>query len=480
MNYQMIMREPPREQTLVNIEGEAALLGALMYRNSAVDVIADRIDVEDFAEHIHARIYHAILTATSVGASATPVTLRPLFDADPAFETVGGAGYLAVLTGNGAIGTIDVKSLADQIADLAARRRLVLALNSAQASVYDPDKTLATLVEEADAGLVASIEKREVWAQPSAADAIGEALARIEQIKANQGKVGATTGICDIDDLLGGFEPGQVVIVAGRPGMGKTAVACSMALGLARQKHGVLFVSLEMKAMELGMRMASDLCFNGRRGVEFNKIVRATVDNEEFRSLARAKDLITDWPLRIVDAGAVTMARLALGVRRHKRRMAAAGHELKVVMIDYLQLLSADTTRHQSANDRVAEISRGLKYMAKDLGVAVVALAQLNRGVEGRDDKRPQLSDLRDSGQIEQDADAVMFLYREEYYLRMGKPKRDDLLPDWERKMADSASRIDFLCRKVRNGRVGDRTGYYFAHYQAVRGSDLNEVSCGE
>jgi replicative DNA helicase len=307
----------------------------------------------------------------------------------------------------------------------------------------------------------------------SGADALDEAIARIEEIKANQGKKGCTTGIVDIDDLLGGFEPGQVIVVAGRPGMGKTAVACSSVIGLARGGSGVLFLSLEMRSKELGMRMAADLCFEGNRGVDFAKIVNGTVSSDDMMRICRARDEISSWPIAIVDHGSVTLSRLQLGVRRAKRRFAAKGHELKVVVIDYLQLLNVDTPGRKSQYEVVSEISRTLKAMAKDLNVCIIALAQLSREVEKRDDKRPQLSDLRDSGQIEQDADAVMFLYREEYYLTKKKPpKTEEARINFEKSLADSRSRIEFLVPKCRNGPGGDRQGYYFAHFQAVRGSD--------
>jgi replicative DNA helicase len=271
--------------------------------------------------------------------------------------------------------------------------------------------------------------------------------------------------------LVGGFDDGHLVVLAGRPGMGKTAVACGIAKGVAQEGEGVLFVSLEMKARELSQRVACDLCYTGRHGIPFDRIVNATVSREELRYLARATSEAASLPLTIVDAGEVSMARLALSVRRHKRRFKAKGQDLKVVIIDYLQLLKASKNA-KSPYERVSEISMGLKALAKDAGVCIIALAQLSRGVEQRDDKRPTLSDLRDSGQIEQDADAVMFLYREEYYLANKKPKKQDQLPEWERGMAECRDRIEFILAKRRNGRTGQRSGWYFSEYQAVRGSD--------
>lgn len=469
---------PERQETgvsqssLVNLECEAALLGALMSENRLVDHVADTLGADDFASVFHGRLFDAIVNTTANGRKASPPTLYPIFAQDEEMRAAGGMGYLAGLTANGSA-IIGVNDFAEIIADLAARRRLINALEVTTHAAADPNNVLAEIVDQSDAAIVAAIEKRETWTQASGADCITEAIKRIEAIQANDGKLGATTGICDIDMLLGGFEPGQVVIVAGRPGMGKTAVACSMATGMARRGAGVLFLSLEMKGGELGARMVSDLCFDGRRGIEFDKIINATVDRDQMARMVRAKEAVREWPLSIIDTGTVTISRLNLGIRRAKRRMAAKGQELKVVIIDYLQLLHVDEPGRKSQYEVVSEISRALKAMAKDTGIAIIALAQLSRAVEQRDDKRPQLSDLRDSGQIEQDADAVMFLYREEYYLlKKKKPKGGEALEAHERALTEAASRIDFICAKRRNGRTGDRSGFYFAHFQAVRGSD--------
>lgn len=463
---------------LWNTEGEAALLGGLMVDNRLVDVIADILVPEDFYEAAHGAIFSAIVAATTLGRQASPVTLRPLFENDPAFRELGGAAYLAQLTGSGAVMLVDLKSIANDIAELAARRRLMDRLADTRGMVADLDKPLLELVDEADAALVAAVERRDTAAQPTMAEAMGAMIDRITTIQANDGKVGVASGISDVDRLLGGFDAGQLVILAGRPGMGKTAVACGIAKGVAQGGAGVLFVSLEMGSVELAQRVASDLCYTGRHGIPFTRIVDATVDPNEMRYLARATSEARDLPLTIVDAGSVTMARLALSVRRHKRRFAAKGRELKLVVVDYLQLLHP-SKKGMSPYEQVTEISKALKALAKDSGICILALAQLNRGVEQREDKRPNLSDLRDSGQIEQDADAVMFLYREEYYLANKKPRKEEHIPQWESDMAQVRDRIEFILAKRRNGRTGHRTGWYFSEYQAVRGSDDRQEDFG-
>lgn len=460
----------PTRHALQNVETEAALLGAMLMEPRLIDQAADRLQIEDFYEPAHGRIFDAIVREHAVGGRPTPIILRPLFENDPALAELGGAGYLAQLTGSGA-GMIGFRHFIKQIEDLAARRRLLDTLTDVRDATENLDFTLPEIVDRADAALVASVERREVTTQPTLGEAIDEAIARIEEIRANEGRVGATTGILELDDLLGGFEPGQVIVVAGRPGMGKTAVACSASLGLARRGHGVLYVSLEMKSAELGMRMVSDLCCRSRGNwISFRSIVDGSVKDAELETMRQARTAIGSWPMRIVDASAMTISRLTLAVRRAKRQFEAKGNKLEVVVIDYLQLLRSDD-RRASAYETVSEISMGLKALAKELGVAVIALAQLNRSVEQREDKRPLLSDLRDSGQIEQDADAVMFLYREEYYLQRTRPKKG-MEDHHEQARHEAAGVLTLICAKRRNGAIGDANCMYLAPYQAVRSSD--------
>lgn len=467
----MVAQSVPAAPTrLANIETEAALLGAMMIDPRVIDPAADRLRVEDFAEPVHGRIFDAVVREHALGNRPTPITLRPLLDGDPGIQALGGLGYLAQLTGSGAA-LIGYRHFIDQILDLATRRRLADALVAARDDAENFDLTIAELVDRADAALVSSIERREASRSFSLDDSISLAIQRVETIQEGDGKVGAPTGIAEMDELIGGFEPGQLVIVAGRPGMGKTAVACSAALGLASAGHGVLFVSLEMQAEELGMRMVCDLACQ-RRGdwVPFDRIVNATLSPSEHDRLAAARRSAAGWPLRIEDAGSMSLARLTLAVRRAKRRMAAKGQTLKVVIVDYLQLVQPDR-RAAGPYEAVSEVSRGLKALAKDLGVAVVALAQLSRAVEQREDKRPQLSDLRDSGQIEQDADAVVFLYREEYYLERAKPKRGQE-EDHTSSLDQARGWLTLICAKRRNGRTGSANCLYLSTYQAVRSAD--------
>jgi replicative DNA helicase len=455
----------PRMDALINVDCEAALLGALMIDNNFIDMAADRLSVEDFGDPLMGRIYSVIVSERMKGRPANPVTLRPFFADDALMAQVGGAGYLGLLTSS-SVAVIGTRDFIDQIASLSSRRRLIEGLHEAIALAANPDSSTEQLIDAADAALFDATHKGDPIHQPSAAQCLDEVLAQF-----SEPQVGVECKVVpSIDNLLGGLRPKSLTIGAGRPGMGKTAVALSYALGAAQNGHGVLFVSLEMSSTELGARMAADMCFTGRGGVPYATIRSGNVTEEQRREVYRARTMLEEMPFRVVDASSLTIGRLAMMVRRHKRRMAAQGVPLELVVVDYLQLLHPDT-KARSNYEAVSEVSRGLKAIAKENEVAVFALAQLSREAEKRPDKRPQLSDLRDSGQIEQDADSVLLLYRNEYYLRQNEPDENDpSYFDWKAALADAQNRIEFIAAKVRHGMPGARVAEFWASNQAVRG----------
>lgn len=448
---------------LINVEAEACLLGALFSQNSLIDYACDRVSHDDFHEPLHGRIYAAIVRESALGKAVNPVTLKAYFEGDDAIKALGGVGYLARLSADMA-GLLAPKEIVAQIAELAQRRRMRAGLSTAADACGDLDVTPAEIVAHADAA-VAPNAQDSVF-QASAADCIDDLLRSF-----SQDRHGVTCGIIpSLDDILGPLRPKQLVIGAGRPGMGKTAVALSYGLGAASGGHGVLFVSLEMSALELSARMVSDLCFNGEQGVPFAAIRDGELNAWQRNRAGEAANIARGMPFYIIDAGSLTIGRMNMLVRRHARRMAARGEKLELVIVDYLQLLHPDG-RSKSAYESVSEVSRGLKVLAKDNGVAVLALAQLSREVEKRPGARPQLSDLRDSGQIEQDADAVMFLLRPEYYLRQNEPDvTSEKRAAWESAIDKEKDGIEFIVAKRRNGVTGSTSGKFYGFYQAVRG----------
>ncbi len=445
------------------VEAEYALLGGLVYDNKRIDAVADILAPEDFADPFLAYAYSLTVAEHSQGRAANPITLRPLLQPHPGYAAIGGDQFLATLMTSTSAG-IPTLDTARMIASTAKRRRLIEGLR--EAAAMDSDAPIEALVDAADAAIVTATYSAESAVELTGAACVSKLLDSFGQPK----KGVKSTVIRAMDDLLGPIRRKQLVIMAGRPGMGKTAAALSYTLGAAQSGHGVLFVSLEMSGEELASRMAGDLSFNGSTGIPLDDILSDNPTRPTINAVAKAMSMLEDMPLSVIDTGKLTIGRLGMMVRRHARRMAAKGQELELVVVDYLQLLSPDT-KGKSSYEAVSEISRGLKAIAKDTGVGILALAQLSREVEKRTDRRPQLSDLRDSGQIEQDADAVIFLVREEYYLRQNEPEEGSAERiDWEHALAAVENQIEFVCAKRRNGRTGSAKGQFFTRFQAVRG----------
>ncbi len=453
-------------ETLFNVEAEAALVSALMFDNRLVDQVADIVKSEDFGDSLMADIFSAIMLEVGRGKPANAITLRPHFDGDERLSGLGGAGYLAQLSGTG-VAVLGAKAFAEQVADLSRRRSFIAGIQQSIALAGMSTTTLPEIVDAADAAIYAASATADTLHQPSGLDCMDELINGF-----GKPVIGATCGVVpQLDRLLGPLAPKSLTIGAGRPGMGKTAVAISYGLGAAARGTGVLFISLEMSSLELAQRMAADLCYGKGVDIPFDDIVNDKLNDAQRRQICRSREHMSDLPFQVVDAGSLTIGRLSMIVRRWKRRFAARGTKLGLVIVDYLQLVTADH-RGKSIYETVSEVSRGLKSTAKDQDVAVFALAQLSREVEKRQDKRPILSDLRDSGQIEQDADKVLFFYRHEYYLRQSEPDEADI--DARAKWADALDKcegvIEFILAKRRNGRTGATQGHFHGAYQAVRG----------
>lgn len=448
-------------EAIANVECEAALLGALMYEPKLIDPIADRLSGPMFYEPLHGRIYDSIVTLHGQGKSANPVTLKPYFEADPSIRELGGVGYLGQLSGSGAA-VVGAKDFAEQVRELSQRRALSIALQEAVQAASDPNVSLDVAGEIADQALAEAREGEDLAGEYTAAEAVQLVIDGMsEPVR------GVRCGIIPaIDTLLGPLRPSHLIIGAGRPGMGKTASALSYARGAAERGHGVLFVSLEMDAEQLAERLIADACLE--QGIRYDSIRDRTLTSDEKLEVCRVHDRIRDLPLQILDKQGLTVSALRRLVRRWKRRFTARGQSLELVVVDYLQLMGGDASNGRY--ELVTEISRGLKGIAKSEGLAVLALSQLSRKVEDREDKRPTLSDLRESGQIEQDADAVIFFLRLEYYLQQSEPLQGDKKRlEWEQALQGCRGAIEFICAKRRNGRVGTRFGRFIGDSQAVR-----------
>lgn len=490
--------EPSEPQQLPqNIEAEAALLGAMMIDNRLADDVLDRIEAEHFFEPLHGRIFSAIRTLRQNDMLATPVTLKPMFEADEGMRALGGPAYLAQLTGSGA-GLIGARQFAQQIYDLAMLRALVTVGRQLIDGAMDTREEVnpRAQIEAAEEALFqVAADGGSESAVKTFAQATTMAVKMAEKaLNAGGGLSGVTTGLDSINAKSGGLHHSDLIILAGRPGMGKTSLATNIAfnaakrwmddmrLGIPPEKSvgaKVAFFSLEMSADQLATRILAEQSRISSESLRMGKISKA-----EFAQLAAAAADLENLPLYIDDTAGLTISGLHTRVRRLQRKQ---NNQLGLVVVDYLQLLQGSG---RGSNDNrvqeISEISRGLKTLAKDINVPVIALSQLSRAVEQREDKRPMLSDLRESGSIEQDADMVWFVYREDYYVAAREPKRpregDDarVFDDhakWMLEMERVFGLAELIVAKQRHGATGKVTMKF--EPQITRFSDYVGESAG-
>ena len=456
-----------------NVEAEAALLGALMIDNRLAEDIQLKLRPDHFFEPLHGRIYEQILKLIDRNMIASPVTLRPLFEAVEEMKELGGPSYLAQLTGSGAA-IIGARDFADQIYELALLRALIGVGREMVENALDTSEEVnpKDQIEAAESALYRVAEEgggEGTVKSFAAATKIAVEMAA-KALSTGGGLSGVTTGLEGVNAKTGGLHHSDLLILAGRPGMGKTSLATNIAFnaaqryirdiedGIAPEKSAgaaVAFFSLEMSSDQLATRILSE-----QSGISSENLRMGKISQQDFRNLARAAADLENLPLYIDDTPGLTIAALRTRARRLKRQKG-----IGLIVVDYLQLLQGsgkggDANRVQE----ISEISRGLKTLAKELNVPVLALSQLSRAVEQREDKRPQLSDLRESGSIEQDADIVLFVYREEYYVAAREPKRpiegDDAKTfeaheAWARDMERAYGLSELIVAKQRHGATG-------------------------
>jgi replicative DNA helicase len=414
-----------------NIEAEAAFLGAVLIDNRVIEELPVELAPTHFFEPCHARIYERLKQLLDRKAVVTPVTLRPYFESDEALKELGGANYLARLTADGQ-GLLAPRELAEQIYDLALLRELITVGRNLVEAAMDTSETVdpKEQITRAEAALYQVAEGATATSEAqSFGTAATTAIGAIERAFNSGGHIaGKTTGLTSINEKIGGLHDSDLIILAGRPGMGKTALATNIAFnaadrlrsdlasGIAPEKSvgaAVAFFSLEMSADQLATRILAE-----QSGISSEALRMGKISRDDFQHLSYASQKLAELPLFIDDTPALSIAALRTRARRLKRR-----HEIGMIVVDYLQLLQGTGRANDNRVNEISEISRGLKTLAKELQVPVIALSQLSRAVESREDKRPMLSDLRESGSIEQDADMVWFVYREDYYVKATEPK---------------------------------------------------------
>lgn len=447
-----------------NVEAEQQLLGAILTNNDIYDRIAAIVSPQHFYEPVHARIFEVAASRIAKNNLASPVTLKAFLEDDEGLKELGGPAYLVRLAG-AAISGFAARDYAQMIYDLAIRRELMRLGRdiSDKAAKVDIASEPKEQIVEAEQALYALGEQGQTNSGfQSFLKAVTDAVNLANAAYQRDGDMsGISTGLIEMDKKLGGLHPSDLLILAGRPSMGKTSLATNIAYNIAKvYQKGILhdgtegavnggvvgFYSLEMSAEQLAARILSEAS-----EIPSEQIRRGDMNEEEFRRFVEAAKQLESCPLYIDDTPALPISQLAARARRLKRT-----HGLDVLFIDYLQLVRPATAKDSRVNE-VSEITQGLKAIAKELEIPVIALSQLSRQVENREDKRPQLSDLRESGSIEQDADVVMFVYREEYYKEREKPGDHELdkMQTWMADMEALRGRAEVVIGKQRHGPIG-------------------------
>ncbi len=440
-----------------NIEAEQAVLGSVLVSNDIYDEISPIVDSQKFFDPIHMKIYETIEKLISKGLLANPITLKNHFDNNEGLKELGGQEYLIKIT---KFSTSKKQAIdyANIVQEMHLRRELIKisesvlneASNNNEVStsgeqiIQNTEKSLFDLAERGHFNR--SFLKFE--------NALKQTIEMARNAYQNdEGIVGVPTGLTDLDSRLGGLHKQDLVIIAGRPSMGKTALATNIAFYAAKNiekketKSTVAFFSLEMSSEQLSTRILSE-----QSKIRSNDIRRGKVSEKEFEQFIETSKNIYDLPLYIDETPAITISAISNRARRIKRL-----HGLELIVVDYIQLMKAGSLRTEGRVQEISEITQGLKALAKELDVPVLALSQLSRAVEQRDDKKPQLADLRESGSIEQDADVVMFVYREAYYLERKEPAVGSIEhSEWRQKMDEVSSLAEIMISKQRHGPTGN------------------------
>lgn len=421
-----------------NTDAEASLLGALLIDSDAIVKVADIVSADDFYDPKHQRIYEAISQLYEKHSPIDVLTLSNQLKNSGFIDFVGGAAYLTELT-NFVPTASHVEQYAEIVAQKALRRRLIKASQDIITMGYDENRNLQELIEEAETGLFEVSQKHVKQDIASLETILGESFDRLDELHKDKGRVrGVATGYKDLDNILAGLQRSDLIILAARPSMGKTAFALNMAHNIALQsKEPVLLFSLEMSKEQLVDRMLAR-----ESGVDAWALRTGNLTDSDFEKIGQAMGSLSEAPIYIDDTPSITVSEL-----RTKARREAHQRKLGLIIVDYLQLMSGSSRFGGDGNrvQEISEISRGLKGIARELNVPLIALSQLSRSVESRSPQIPQLADLRESGSIEQDADVVAFIYREEYY----NPQ------------SDRKNITDIFIKKHRNGPTGGVELYF-------------------
>lgn len=422
-----------------DLDAERSLLGAIMLDDKSFPEVLEKIKPVDFYEKRHAEIFRAMMSLYDKSRPIDLLTTTSELRSMKTLKEIGGSAYLAELTNNVPTAA-HVQSYAELVEKASIRRKLIRAGNSIVDGAYNGQKEIGELLGDAEKELFEVSDKTIKTDYTALGDLLVDAFDRMEELHKNKGALrGLKTGFSDLDKKTAGFQKGDLIIIGARPAMGKTTFAQNLAYNVADINHrGVLFFSMEMAKNEIVDRMISDVS-----GVKNWNIRTGNISDEDFSKIGDALGDMSDIPIYMDDTSSMTVLEL-----KNKARRAAHDHDIGLIIIDYLQLIQGSDRYKGNRVMEVTEISRELKTLARELEIPVVALAQLSRSVTGRDDPRPILSDLRESGSIEQDADLVMFLHRPDYY----KQNDDNYEP---------TNITELIIAKHRHGAVGKIKLYF-------------------
>ena len=449
--------ENSEKQLPCNIEAEQAVIASILVSNDIYDEISSILDSQKFFDPIHVKLYETIETLISKGLLANPITLKNHFENNEGLKELGGQEYLIKITKF----STSIKQAIDYaniVQEMHVRRELIKISQSVLDEVStnsDVGTSGETIIQNAEKSLFDLAERGHFNQSFMKFDsALKQTIDMAKSAyQSEEGLVGVPTGLTDLDSRLGGLHKQDLVIIAGRPSMGKTALATNIAFHAAKNiekkgsKSTIAFFSLEMSSEQLSTRILSE-----QSRIRSNDIRRGKVSEKEFEQFIETSKNISELPLYIDETPAITIAAISNRSRRIKRLFG-----LELIVVDYIQLMKSSGKKEYNRVQEISEITQGLKALAKELNVPVLALSQLSRAVEQRDDKKPQLADLRESGSIEQDADIVMFVFRESYYLQNKEPTVGSIEhAEWQTKMNEISHLADIMISKQRHGPTGN------------------------
>ena len=441
---------PIRDESpaMFSVEAEQQLLGALLLAPELAGRV-DRLGGADlFYDPVHAEIFTTLIEKNRAGVLADPVTVGLTMVDHEGLKMLGGGKYLVRLAA-ASVGPSSVKGYAEALAELARKREIQSAISEATASLARGDMKAADVAARLETAMLASSQIGDGDGPMSMLRAVAQSMDQIMMAYRGDYSHLVKSGISTLDGIIPGFFPGELTILGGRPAMGKSAVSLSIALNVARAGQGVAIASLEMTPEAMAMRALSEASAGFGRAVPYVNMRRGNLTEDEARTLYEQAQGLGDLPVYFLPRQFSDIGAMVSGVRQIARAT-----DLKLLIVDYAQLMTAPG---KSRYEQITAISLALKGMAVTLNIPVIALSQLSRGIENRDDKRPVMSDLRESGQLEQDADNILFCYREEYYEAQKEPKSTDLsaTAEWQAKMDACRGRMEIIVAKQRMGETG-------------------------